>query len=344
MIKLYTDQTFLTEMYRRQIFPLLFDLVYKKNEELLSLYKIADKIDDADIVVFPIDYALFIKHKKSFYSLLELAKTNHKIIWIYTAGDYGFTNYIPNSHTFRLGGFNSELSDSTFMMPSFINDPYLEHLSYGFSALKKEKQPSIGFVGHAKPGLSKYVKEYTNHLKYNIKRVFRKLLVDRQSFYPSSIKRAHYLLKFNDSKELNTQFVFRDSYRAGAITKEQKQTTTQVFYANMFNNAYNFCIRGVGNFSVRFYETLAVGRIPILLNTDCRLPLSNAIDWKKHCVILDENIETSLEQQIIDFHNSLSETEFEALQKSNRDLWLSHLNREVYFKKVYNQIKSKSNV
>ena len=112
----------------------------------------------------------------------------------------------------------------------------------------------------------------------------------------------------------------------------------------MFNNAYNFCIRGVGNFSVRFYETLAVGRIPILLNTDCRLPLSNAIDWKKHCVILDENIETSLEQQIIDFHNSLSETEFEALQKSNRDLWLSHLNREVYFKKVYNQIKSKSNV
>ncbi len=344
MIKLYTDQSFLTETYRRQVFPLLFDLVYKKNEDLLLFYKIVDKVEDADIIVFPIDYSQFIKHKEAFHSLLQLAKTNNKTIWIYTAGDYGFTNYISNSHTFRLGGFNSKLSDATFVIPSFINDPYLEQLPQGFSTLKKEKQPSIGFVGHAKSGAPKYVKEYVNHLKYSIKRALKKLLADRQTFYPSSIKRSHYLLKLSDNKDLNTQFIFRDSYRAGAITKEQQQTSTQLFYDNMFNTAYNFCIRGVGNFSVRFYETLAVGRIPILLNTDCRLPFSDSINWKKHCVMLDENSEMSLEQQIIDFHNNLNENEFESLQKSNRDLWLNHLKRESYFKEIYNQFKSKSDV
>ena len=62
MLKLYTNTSFLTETYRRQVFPLLFDLVFKPNEELLSLYQITDTITDADVIVFPLDYAVFIKH------------------------------------------------------------------------------------------------------------------------------------------------------------------------------------------------------------------------------------------------------------------------------------------
>ena len=37
---------------------------------------------------------------------------------------------------------------------------------------------------------------------------------------------------------------------------------------------------------VRFYETLAIGRIPVLIDTDCVLPLNNEIDWYKHCIIV----------------------------------------------------------
>jgi hypothetical protein len=340
MLKLYTNTSFLNETYRKSVFPLLFDLHFLKDNVLLQYYEIVETIEASDIVIFPIDYAQFLNFRTAFLSLQKEAKANNKPIWIYTGGDYGFTNYIKNSYTFRLGGFDSKLDDNSFVIPSFINDPYRTQLTQEFRILPKEVQPSIGFVGHAQAGFVKYCKEFLNHLKYKTKRKLNKLTADSQSFYPSSTKRAKYLGKLNLSENLNTNFMFRNSYRAGVQTEANKQKTTQEFYDNIYNNAYTFCIRGVGNFSVRFYETLAVGRIPIVLNTDCRLPLPNTINWEDHCVLLDENKKQSLETQILEFHNSKTEEAFEAIQKNNRELWESHLVRQAYFKTIYNIFKT----
>ncbi|CAH8295219.1 exostosin family protein [Mariniflexile fucanivorans] len=341
MLKLYTDIQFLTEAHRKSVFPLLFDLHYLKNEKLSDYYVLSNDVSNCDVIVFPTNYSQFIKFSKAFKNLLQLAKKHDKPIWIYSGGDYGFTTYIKNSITFRLGGFDSKLSDTNFILPSFINDPYLSCLPQGFSTLKKENEPTIGFVGHAKSGIFKYAKELLIHFKFKIKRNMGFVLADKQSFYPSSIKRAGYLHKLRLSKGLKTHFILRNHYRAGVQTQTDKQTSTQEFYNNIFNNAYTFCSRGVGNFSVRFYETLAVGRIPILLNTDCRLPLNDIIDWSKHCVILDETRKMSFENQIMEFHNSKTEIVFEALQKSNRALWETHLMRPSYFIKVHDAFLNK---
>ena len=341
MLKLYTNTDFLHETYRRQVFPLLFDLVFKQNKKLLKKYSIVTNIEDANIVVLPIDYASFLKKRTTFLALLKVAKTAKLPIWIYTAGDYGFTNYIPNNYTFRLGGFDSKMDTSTFVLPSFINDPYASFLTKGFSVLKKENKPSIGFVGHAQSGAEKYLKEYINHFKHQVKRKLNRILADKQAFYPSSIRRASYLKTLALNEGLETSFILRNKYRAGSQTEEAQKESSQQFYDNIYNNAYTFCIRGVGNFSVRFYETLAVGRIPILLNTDCRLPLDKQIDWSKHCLILDTTSKTKIADQILQFHKGLTESEFENIQQSNRNLWLNSLQREAYFLEIYNQFKTK---
>ena len=339
MLRLYTNIDFLTETHRKHVFPLLFDIHYLKNESLLSHYKLVNTIESCDIVVFPIDYVAFLKERSAFLKLQKEAKTHNKPIWIYSGGEYGMTNYIHNSYTFRLGGFDSKLDENTFIIPSFINDPYSTYLKQGFSALPKEDKPSIGFVGHAQSGYGKYFKEALNHLKYKTKRVLNKLIADAQPFYPSSTKRAKYLGKLYASESLNANFILRNSYRAGVQTEADKQKTTQEFYDNIYNNAYTFCIRGVGNFSVRFYETLAAGRIPIVLNTDCRLPLANTIDWSKHCIILEESKKETLEAQIIEFHNKLTAEEFLEIQSDNRKLWENHLARHAYFITMHNLFK-----
>lgn len=340
MLKLYTNTNFLTEAYRRQVFPLLFDLVFKQHQKLLEKYSIVSNVNDANIVVLPIDYAVFFKQREPFLALLKAANTANLPIWIYTAGDYGFTNYIPNSYTFRLGGFDSKMDKNTYVLPSFINDPYASVLTQGFTVFKKTSKPNIGFVGHAQSSVLKYLKDYTNHLKYQFKRKSNKILADKQRFYPSSVKRANYLQTLATNEGLETNFIFRTKYRAGSHTPETQQKTTRQFYDNLFNNAYTFCIRGVGNFSVRFYETLAVGRIPILLNTDCRLPLSNQIDWTKHCLIINASSHVTIADQILEFHNSLSASEFENIQHSNRNLWLNTLQRDAYFLEIYKQFKT----
>lgn len=343
MLKLYTNKEYLKETYRNTVFPLLFDMHFLNNKILQEYYTLVDAIEDCDMVVLPIDYVSFYKSANAFSELRIAAKENNKPLWIYSAGDYGFTNYIPNSYTFRLGGFDSKLNDKTFIMPSFINDPYHKQLLQDFSVLKKTDKPSIGFVGHAQLGSLKYIKERLNHLKLNVKRVFKNRLADKQAFYPSSIKRAKYLTWLANDKRLNTQFILRQNYRGGIKTEAEKQKSTQEFYDNMFNNAYTFCSRGVGNFSVRFYETLAMGRIPILLDTDCRLPLHTNIDWQAHCVIIKESQEKTIAQKVLDFHKSLSEDDFKNLQKKNRQLWETQLLRQQYFIAIHNLFLTKIN-
>jgi hypothetical protein len=339
MLKLYTNKAFLNETHRNRVFPLLFDLFYLKNKNLASYYTIIDNVNDCDIVVFPINYSYFLKYREAFNQLDKAAKVNKKPIWLYSSGDYGFTVYIPNSYNFRLGGLNSKLDDNTIVIPSFITNPYQSNLKQQFKIIEKTNIPSIGFVGHAQGGLLKYVNEYLSFIKVNFNRKLKQKKIDFQSFYPSSIKRKKYLDLLAASNKIKTQFVLRSKYRAGVKTIEEKQKTTQEFYQNIFDNLYTFCIRGVGNFSVRFYETLAVGRIPILLNTDCRLPLSEIINWEKHCVILDTTKKVSLEEQILKFHNSKSEIEFEDIQKNNRNLWKTYLKRESFFIKIHNKFK-----
>ncbi len=342
MLKLFTNTDFLVEKHRREIFPLLFDLVFKKNETLLASYQIVDTVETADIIVCPINYeSIFKNHRMVLNTLLEVSKKYAKPFWVFTAGDYGFTTYLPHVFTFRSSGFHSALNENTFILPAFINDPYKEFLDDGFTILKKPDKPSIGFVGHAQSGIVKYLKEYNNHLKYQIKRAFRLILADKQKFYPSSVKRAKYLQKLILHEGLDTSFILRNRYRAGSTSPSAQKQSVLEFYNNIFENAYTFCLRGVGNFSVRFYETLAVGRIPIVINTDCRFPLEHKIDWQKHCLIIEQDSKKPIVEHILEFHINLSASEFEVLQESNRNLWLNVLKRENYFLEVYNEFKTK---
>jgi len=57
------------------------------------------------------------------------------------------------------------------------------------------------------------------------------------------------------------------------------------FKENMKENIFNVCMRGNGNFSIRFYETLSCGRIPVLVDTDLVLPFDDVIDYNEFCVI-----------------------------------------------------------
>lgn len=56
MLKLYTDITLLNEKNRSQVFPLLFDLYYLKNNYLNQFYSLAEKPEIADIIILPLDY------------------------------------------------------------------------------------------------------------------------------------------------------------------------------------------------------------------------------------------------------------------------------------------------
>lgn len=105
----------------------------------------------------------------------------------------------------------------------------------------------------------------------------------------------------------------------------QENSVRAAFWSNIFNSDYTLCIRGGGNFSYRFYEVLAAGRIPLFVNTRCVLPFDNEIDWRRHCVWVEEQEMDRIGEIVREFHSRISREEFHALQMANRRLWETRL-------------------
>lgn len=336
MLKLYTNIDLLNETTRSYVFPLLFDLVFNNNHEISNYYEIVNVIEDSDIAVFPLEYSYsLINFKKALKSFIKKAKSVNKKIWVYTGGDYGYSLKDDDIYVFRLGGFKSKFNHKTIVLPSFIDDPFQKNITKSLISIKKSSRPKIGFVGHAAYGIPQYIKELKNFFNINFKRFIKKEIADFQPFYPSSIKRLKQLKQFMKSKEIDSNFILRSKYRAGVKTETERKKTTLEFYNNIYESPYTFCMRGNGNFSVRLYETLAVGRIPVLLDTDCELPLETLIDWQNHLVWIDDKDKDQVADKLLEFHNNISENDFILLQKRNRELWNKFLTRHGFFRKIH---------
>lgn len=68
------------------------------------------------------------------------------------------------------------------------------------------------------------------------------------------------------------------AYFAGA-PPDQRGRVYDEYVEHLLASDYVLCVRGAGNFSHRLYETLAVGRIPVILDTNLVLPLADEVDW-----------------------------------------------------------------
>lgn len=340
MISIYTDSSLIRECTNQNyLFPLL-KILFDGSEVLAKEYNVCTGIGDAQILIFPIAVDYFLKEKKNkviLQNFIALGIKNNKKIIVFTSGDVGYTVKNKDVYTLRLGGFASKIKDKGFIMPPFINDPYI-FLQKSESYRTKTSKPEIGFVGHSNGSVIKIVKEFILYLNLNFKRILAKECVDYQPFYPSSYFRHYFLTKLQMNNSLATHFIFRDKYRAGAKNEAEKHKTSLEFYENIHNNLYTFCMRGGGNFSVRLYETLAMGRIPIVLNTDCKFPFENSIDWQKNCIIVNENEKQQLSQRIVQYHEKHSNEEIIAIQKENRLLWKKYCTKTAFFLNFKNEI------
>ncbi len=136
----------------------------------------------------------------------------------------------------------------------------------------------------------------------------------------------------SDSR-FQTMFVDRQNFHKHH--SEQQQTEHFHEFMNVMNECpYQICSRGYGNFSHRFFETLAFGRIPVVLDCDTCFPNNFPPHWKD-CVVFVSNI-AHFKHQLLDFHAVHDLTK---LQLACRLLWVDccsydgfarHLENECY--------------
>ena len=345
-MKLYYPKQLYIAGNRGYMFPLLKPFLKANtftDEERIELYGVSEKdyfftesIEAADKVILPMSWNYYLKTKttQKAIAVIDKAKRLKKEVWIVMVDDFGmaFPKY-DHCIVFRSSGYCSKLPNNHIGIPSFVNDPLKE--IYGTTNLFNRPYtefPTVGFCGLANNSTWYVLKEWLKigyrNLKYNLGLSY----IEKEQLVSPSYLRYRCLKKLKKNSLIISNFIIRKKYRAGALNKQKLQKSTIEFFDNIKNSDYVLCVRGAGNFSVRLYETLAMGRIPIFLNTDCMLPLANSIDWKRHVVWVEYSERYDIAKKVINFHKDLNTNKLNELFKSNRLLWEDKLRLNTFFK------------
>ena len=298
-------------------------LFYKK------YFSITTIPSECDIGFLPLELNYYIKNSK--IDLVDrLANTLDRVnkrllIWVEGDNEIRYTH--PNCIFIKYFGEKSKNSTNEIVQPGDLKYDLLEHYYNGQIQLKdKCSIPLIGFDGIATYPLAKvaygFLKRSLSRLKYDLYLT----RVKNTPLYPSYLKRKFYLSLIERSKLVDTRFTLRNSFALGTMGGNDESRLD--FIHNIISSDYTFCLRGGGNYSLRFYETLCLGRIPLFINTDCVLPFEDEINWQDVCLWVEEKDIDSLDTIILDHYSSFTNDQFKERQIYCREIWKKYLSKE----------------
>lgn len=263
----------------------IFDSILNVENEFQS------SIEDSDYCLLPYygihnqPYNIVKYYEEDIKTILKYKK---KILFFY-GGDFNSPFNISDKIgiVFRNSGFYSEKTSNVFGCPTFNLDMFKnEYL---------RKNLSISFCGYpysSEEGIAK------NSKYEGIRNKILKELVN---------------WKYSD-------FILTESWSNNYTSKSSRLA----FFNNLNKNLYGLCVRGGGNFSFRLGEVFMMGRIPILIDTECILPFENEISYDKNTIrITKENSNNfnNIKKVIENYHNSHTENELLEIQRQNRIIW-----------------------
>lgn len=365
LLKLYTEDFQRPALQPLNLVPLIHGLIYPPQppglgdasldlwhrkyepywQRCREWFALTDSLEEADLVVLPYDwYWVRGPHWRNQadprfaatvaavnQGLYQKALDRGKRVVLFFTGDRSHEPVpFPKAWVFREGAYRSQRTGQEFVLPAFAED-LLQAIdrSPGEVALRPyQPVPTLGFCGLAKPVT----------LKTRVKdMVYHGVMLYRQGRWEVSPHlgedlRIKALKVAGNSECIKANFIIRtSSVFLGANSPEQRQKSRQDYIDNLLNSDYILCCRGSGNFSFRVYETLSMGRIPVIIDTDSCFPYDFCVDWRRFAVWVSMKELDQLPQKIVEFHGQFSPQEFAQLQHSCRELWQSRLSPIGFF-------------
>jgi hypothetical protein len=155
--------------------------------------------------------------------------------------------------------------------------------------------------------------------------------IPRVGFCGLNSKYRKKLIKvFSASPAVRSDFILRKKFWGGSPHDAQ---IIKEFNDNMKENVFIISQRGAGNYSMRFYQALAAGRIPVLVNTNMTLPFENKINWND--LIVFEKDEVTCLKKVIDVFKS---GKYIQMQNDCAKLFSSYFSDTTFFSHLVDQI------
>ena len=306
------------------------------NYVLSPRFGISTQIDEADIALFPFDLSDVLgRLDPSPDALTEVIDSNRKrglrtacVMW----HDYSQPLTIGQPQAIILRSSMVRGLNYTEEFPIPINFTSIDLSLYSEPDCVYSSRPRIGFMGSV-PQIA--TPAQLQRPEYDTKNAFlgyekSETLINpivRTPINIGTVIRNRGLTTLRKSDIVDSDLVTRDAY-FGFYSVDERAKMRLEYVDHMMRNDYIFCPRGAGNYSTRLFETVAAGRIPILIDTDLVMPFADVIPWQEIAVWVPISEMDRLDEHVLAFHARLGEGGFRALQTRLRNIFTMYLSRD----------------
>lgn len=348
-LKLYVNKGFLTKDLL--VIPLLFPFfgaMFRGNSPYATktyeygfdpeYFELVSFVHDAEYVLIPYDYWQIQKrHPELLEQMIKEAQDAGKLILIDASGDAAGKIEVPNSRILRINQYRHDLSGNEITVPVPCEDLLESHGGGQIVLREKGETPIIGFVGWGRLSFKQRMRTIVKELP----RRFLSLLIRRYAVYRKGVFwREKAIQIFERSSKVKTNFIIRASYSGNIRTMiGDPVKNREEFVKNILDSDYTLVVKGDANAATRFYETLALGRIPVVIDTECMFPLEGKINYREFCVFINYTDLKKAPEILADFHKKLSPEEFVAMQQKARYIFKDYLRSDAFSRHLAGMLK-----
>lgn len=279
--------------------------------------------------VFEQDLAITLQHRDNLTRVLQAIRTSPKPMLFKLTHDTSEpmpSEITDNSVVFRTSMLASVAYHNEYSKPMLIHGLEFED----WTPVSMEAAPRVGFVGQSK--VNSYHNAIVNRVDSEVEAAGLVKIEENFSLLRTPVNiglvlRERLLQKLRANSVIQTTFLTRELYHYKLPEGTEKTSRRSEFLQNLEQNPYSVCVRGTGNYSIRLFETLAAGRIPIILNSNMVFPLDGLIPWRELGPWVEISDIDRVDEILLQFHASLSPSEFEDRQRLNREIWLRYLTK-----------------
>lgn len=288
---------------------------------------------DADFVLLPHDWKFSIRQHNYIENFISYARSLNKKMIIFAHGDNPELIDIPDAYFFLTSQYEWRHKTNEIIMPGHVEDLLP---SRKLTLREKFQKPTVSFCGWADlPNLSLKIKSFIKNLRFDLLAIvnFNSKYKHRKQGVFFRKKAIQYL---ESSKAINTRFIIRTAYSGNVKSAKIDMGQARKEYIDSIRESdYVLTPKGDGNYSLRFYEALSMGRIPILIDTSVVLPLEDSINYDDFVLRIQTKDIPNIANIVRRHYDSLDQEAFISIQKKARAIFEEHLRIDVFFHQIF---------
>lgn len=326
--------------------PLLKDttpylsIAYGKHGWDPNYFKMVENPGLAEYIVLPHDY-WWMKHNRTdlLNDYVALSERVGVPLLADAMSDTDGVVSLPNARILRVNQYRSFLPENEITTPYAVEDLLESYCGGTFVPRTKSELPTIGFAGYARLTPPKYIRAVVKEMPVRLRSIFdRRYVAHRRGVF----WRARAIDVFSRSRALRSDFLVRPSYsgHTKTVAGDMRENRRQ-FVDNLLSNDYALVVRGDPNASQRLYEVLSLGRIPVIIDTDCVFPLEHLINYREFCVSIDYSDLSRAPEILTAFHKRVVPEEFVRMQERARHVYEHYLRIDSFSRYLAELLRAK---